>query len=513
VEREEFRDLAVNNQAELDRIRSASMASKLYNEDLAPTGPEQRTWTTYNIAALWIGMSVVITTYLLASGLMAAGMNWWQALLTISLGNVLVLIPMLLNAHAGTKYGVPFPVFVRASFGVRGANFAAIARALVACGWFGIQTWLGGAALDALVTAAWGGWANVPGHTFIAFLVFWVIQLVIILTGVEGVKWFESFSAPLLIGGGIALLIWGFIAGGGIGNVFSTSAQLQQGNAPFWALFWPSLAANVGYWITLSLNIPDFTRYAKTQRSQVIGQAIGLPLTMTAFSFIGIAVTAATIVVFGEAIWDPVALVTRLTGDIPALLILAMFIIAIAQISTNMAANVVSPSFDFSNLAPKYISFRTGGIITAVIGIVSFPWVLLETAGAYIFTWLVGYGSLLGAIGAVMIVDYWIVRKRQLDLAELYKMDGAYSYSGGWNWRAIAAVLIGVIPVLPGFFKAATTPGFAGVFENPTFIESLYNYGLFFTFGVSALAYLALSMLGGRATEPSREPGGEPEAT
>jgi NCS1 family nucleobase:cation symporter-1 len=503
---EEFRDLAVNNQAELDRIKAGAMASSLYNEDLAPTGPEQRTWTTYNIAALWIGISIVITTYLLAAGLMAAGMNWWQALLTISLGNILVLIPILLNAHAGTKYGVPFPVFVRASFGVRGANFAAIARALVACGWFGIQTWLGGAALDALVTAASGGWANIPGHTFIAFVVFWAVQLVIILTGIEGVKWFESFSAPLLIGGGVALLIWGFVAGGGVANVFSTSAELQQGNAPFWTLFWPSLAANVGYWITLSLNIPDFTRYAKTQRSQVIGQAIGLPLTMTAFSFIGIAVTAATIVVFDEAIWDPVALVTRLTGDIPALLILAMFIIAIAQISTNMAANVVSPSFDFSNLAPKYISFRTGGIITAVIGVVSFPWLILETAGAYIFTWLVGYGSLLGAIGAVMIVDYWIVRRRQLELAELYKMNGRYSYSGGWNWKAIAAVFIGVIPVVPGFLKAATTPGFAGVFQNPTFIESLYNYGLFFTFGVAAVAYLALTMIGGGATEPAREP-------
>jgi NCS1 family nucleobase:cation symporter-1 len=503
---EEFRDLAVNNQAELDRIKAGAMASSLYNEDLAPTGPEQRTWTTYNIAALWIGISIVITTYLLAAGLMAAGMNWWQALLTISLGNILVLIPILLNAHAGTKYGVPFPVFVRASFGVRGANFAAIARALVACGWFGIQTWLGGAALDALVTAAWGGWANIPGHTFIAFVVFWAVQLVIILTGIEGVKWFEAFSAPLLIGGGVALLIWGFVAGGGVANVFSTSAELQQGNAPFWALFWPSLAANVGYWITLSLNIPDFTRYAKTQRSQVIGQAIGLPLTMTAFSFIGIAVTAATIVVFDEAIWDPVALVTRLTGDIPALLILAMFIIAIAQISTNMAANVVSPSFDFSNLAPTYISFRTGGIITAVIGVVSFPWLILETAGAYIFTWLVGYGSLLGAIGAVMIVDYWIVRRRQLELAELYKMNGRYSYSGGWNWKAIAAVFIGVIPVVPGFLKAATTPGFAGVFQNPTFIESLYNYGLFFTFGVAAVAYLALTMIGGGATEPAREP-------
>jgi NCS1 family nucleobase:cation symporter-1 len=504
---EAFRDLAVNNQAELDRIKAGAMASSLYNEDLAPTGPEQRTWTTYNIAALWIGMSVVITTYLLAAGLMAAGMNWWQALLTISLGNVLVLIPMLLNAHAGTKYGVPFPVFVRASFGVRGANFAAIARALVACGWFGIQTWLGGAALDALVTAAWGGWANITGHTFIAFLVFWVIQIVIILTGVEGVKWFESFSAPLLIGGGVALLIWGFIAGGGVANVFSTSAELQQGSAPFWTLFWPSLAANVGYWITLSLNIPDFTRYAKTQRSQVIGQALGLPLTMTAFSFIGIAVTAATIVVFDEAIWDPVVLVTRLTGDIPALLILAMFIIAIAQISTNMAANVVSPSFDFSNLAPKYISFRTGGIITAVIGVLSFPWLILETAGAYIFTWLVGYGSLLGAIGAVMIVDYWIVRRRQLDLAELYKMNGSYSYSNGWNWRAIVAVLVSVVLVLPGFVKAATTAGLnGGPFPNPTFIESLYNYGLFLTFTVSALVYLGLSMIGGRAAEPVREP-------
>jgi NCS1 family nucleobase:cation symporter-1 len=506
LDREHYRELGVQDPAELARIKAEVSASSLYNEDLAPTGPEERTWTTYNIAALWIGMSIVITTYLLASGLMAAGMNWWQALLTISLGNFLVLIPMLLNAHAGTKYGVPFPVFVRASFGVRGANFAAIARALVACGWFGIQTWLGGAALDALVTAAWGGWGNVPGHTFIAFFVFWAIQVVIIWFGVEGVKVFESLSAPLLIGGSIALLIWGFVAGGGVGNVFATSAELQQGQAPFWAIFWPSLAANVGYWITLSLNIPDFTRYAQSQRSQIVGQAIGLPLTMTAFSFIGIAVTAATIVVFGEAIWDPVQLVTQLTGSIPGLLILAMLIIAIAQISTNMAANVVSPSFDFSNLAPKYISFRTGGMITAIIGVLSFPWILLETAGAYVFTWLVGYGSLLGAIGAVMIVDYWIVRRRELDLADLYKHEGRYAYSGGWNWRAIAAVLIGVVPVLPGFLKAATTPGFAGVFENPTFIEGLYNYGLFFTFFVAGIAYLLLSTIPGLAPQPRREP-------
>jgi nucleobase:cation symporter-1, NCS1 family len=432
-------------------------------------------------------------------------MNWWQALLTISLGNVIVLVPMLLNAHAGTKWGVPFPVFVRASFGVRGANFAAIARALVACGWFGIQTWIGGLALDALLTAAFSGWANVPGHLAITFLVFWAVQVLIILTGIEGVKWFESYTAPLLIAGGIALLIWGFYAAGGIGTVFTSSARLQQGDTPFWALFWPSLAANVGYWITLSLNIPDFTRYAKSQRSQVVGQAIGLPLTMTAFSFIGIAVTAATVVVFGEAIWDPVALVTQVAGGIPAVLIIAMIIIVLAQISTNMAANVVSPSFDFSNLAPKYISFRTGGIITAVIGVLSFPWYLFNNVGAYIFTWLVGYGSLLGAIGAVMIVDYWIVRRRQLSLADLYKHDGRYAYSGGWNWRAIIAVLIGVLPVVPGFLTAATTPGFAGVFENPNFFTALYTYGLFFTFFVAGITYLVLSMIGGRATEPTPE--------
>src|SRR5829696_2146694 len=508
MEREEFREtnLGVADAAELARIKNEVSSSSLYNEDLAPTGPESRTWTTYNIAALWIGMAIVITTYTLASGLMAAGMNWWQALLTISLGNVIVLIPMLLNAHAGTKYGVPFPVFVRASFGVRGANFAAMSRALVACGWFGIQTWIGGLALDALMTAFWGGWANVTGHGFIAFLVFWAVQVVIILTGIESVKWFESYNAPLLIAGSLALLAWGFVAGGGVGTVFTTSAQLQQGDAPFWALFWPSLAANVGYWITLSLNIPDFTRYAQSQRSQVVGQAIGLPLTMTAFSFIGIAVTAATIVVFGEAIWDPVALVTQLAADFPAVLILAMFIIAIAQISTNMAANVVSPSFDFSNLAPKFITFRIGGIITAILGVVSFPWVLFDNVGAYIFTWLVGYGSLLGAIGAVMIADYWIVRRRRLDLADLYKYGGRYAYSGGWNWRAIVAVLVGVVPVLPGFFKAATTPGFSGVFENPTFVEGLYNYGLFFTFFVAGAAYLLLSLIPGRTVEPSREP-------
>ena len=348
------------------RGMAAIADSPLSNGDLAPTTPERRTWGTYNLAALWIGLSIVITTYTLAAGLIAAGMTWWQGLLTVSLGNFLVLIPILLNSHAGTKYGIPFPVLVRSSFGIRGANVAAMARALVACGWFGIQTWIGALALDTLMTTLWSGWADVSGHKAIAFGVFWLVQVAIILRGIEGIKFLESYAAPLLLGSSVALLIWAFSAGGGIGNVFSASSKLIGDDQSFWVLFGPGLAANVGYWITLSMNIPDFTRYARDQRSQIVGQSIAMPLTMTGFSFIGIAVTAATVVVYGEAIWDPVTLVARLLDDLPVLLALAMVIVVIAQISTNMAANVVSPSFDFSNLSPRQISFRTGGLITAV---------------------------------------------------------------------------------------------------------------------------------------------------
>jgi NCS1 family nucleobase:cation symporter-1 len=295
-------DPAADTRRDFVELAEDVTASPLWNPDLAPTKLAQRTWSTYHIAALWIGMSVVITTYTLASGLMQQGMLWHQALVTILLGNAIVLVPMILNAHAGTKYGVSFPVLCRASFGVRGANVPAILRAIVACGWFGIQTWIGGLALHALLAAAWSGWNSVPGALWIAFGVFWLIQVVIILRGLEGIKLLEAWSAPLLLGGGIALLGWGIVRGGGLGHVLSESSRLRQGDTPFWTLFPAALTANVGYWATLSLNIPDFTRYAQSQRSQALGQALGLPTTMTLFAFIGVAVTSATIVVFGEAI-------------------------------------------------------------------------------------------------------------------------------------------------------------------------------------------------------------------
>ena len=462
--------------------------SPLWNPDLAPTTPAQRTWTTYNIAALWIGMSVVITTYTLASGIMQQGMNWWQAMITILLGNTIVLIPMILNAHAGTKYGVSFPVLCRAAFGVRGANVPAILRAIVACGWFGIQTWIGGLALNELLIAAWPTWAGVPGQLWISFLAFWLVQVAIILRGLEGIKMLESWSAPLLLGGGVALLWWAVDAGGGLGRILDESQKLQQAQTPFWTLFPAALTANVGYWATLSLNIPDFTRYARSQKSQALGQALGLPTTMTAFAFIGVAVTSATIVVFGEAVWDPIKLIARIGS--PAVIILGALIVLAAQLTTNMAANVVSPANDFSSLAPKRISYVTGGLMTAVIGILMMPWKLYADAAAYIFTWLIGYSSLMGAIGGILIADYWLLRRRQISVPDLFMLDGAYRYSNGINSRAMIALGLAILPVVPGFIRAATTPG--GQVANPTVFDALYTYAWFVTFISSFAIYLGL---------------------
>jgi NCS1 family nucleobase:cation symporter-1 len=462
--------------------------SPLWNKDLAPTPLSRRTWSTYNIAALWIGMSVVITTYTLASGLMAQGMNWAQALTTILLGNVIVLIPMVLNAHAGTKYGVSFPVLARASFGVKGANIPAMLRAIVACGWFGIQTWIGGLAIDALMTALWSGWTTLPGGKAIGFGVFWLIQVAIIIKGTEGIKILESWSAPLLLLGGLALLVWAVRNGGGFAHILGESRRLQQGSTPFWVLFPAALTANVGYWATLSLNIPDFTRYAKSQRSQMTGQALGLPTTMTAFAFIGVAVTAATIVVFGKAVWDPITLIAMI--GTPWVIVFGALVVLAAQLTTNMAANVVSPANDFSNLAPRKISYVTGGLITAVIGIVMMPWKLYNDAAAYIFTWLLGYSSLMGALGGILIADYWVVRRQKLNLRDLFELKGEYTYSNGTNWRAVAALVISILPVVPGFIRAALTPG--GQVANPGFLDHVYTYAWFVTFALSFVLYIAL---------------------
>src|SRR5215813_7924657 len=453
--------------------------SGLYNADLAPVERARRTWSTYAYAALWISMSVNIPTYMLASGMIAGGMNWKQALFTVFLGNVLVLIPMLLNAHAGAQYGIPFPVFARASFGVLGANVPAILRALVACGWFGIQTWIGGQAINAMLVALLPGWQRFAQGPAFCFIFFWLLNVAVILRGIETIRFLQGISAPFLLLIGVALLMWAGNRAGGFGPMLATPSKFQS-FSEFFRFFIPSLTGVVGFWATVSLNIPDFTRYARSQRDQALGQALGLPATMTFYSFIGIAVTSATIIIFVEALWNPVSVLSRLGN--PFAVAIAMLGLLIATLNVNVAANVVSPANDFSNLSPRRISFRTGGLITCFIGILMQPWKLMSSFGSYIFGWLVGYSGFLGPIAGVLICDYFVVRKKVLRVDDLYRRNGVYEYSSGFNWRAIAAL------------AAGAAVAFIGLLVPP--LRVLYNYAWFVGFAVSFVLYYILQELG-----------------
>src|SRR5216110_773616 len=462
--------------SETSTLRAQTIeSSSLYNRDLAPVPRERRTWRTYNYAALWISMSVNIPTYMLASGMTAGGMNWKQALLTVFLGNVLVLIPMLLNAHAGAQYGIPFPVFARASFGVVGANVPAILRALVACGWFGIQTWIGGEAINAMIVVLAPGWARFHSGAAVCFVLFWLLNVFVILRGIETIRLLQGISAPFLLLIGLALLLWARGKAGGFGPMLATPSKFQT-FGEFFRFFIPALTGVVGFWATVSLNIPDFTRYAHSQRDQIVGQALGLPATMTFYSFIGIAVTSATMIIFGQALWDPVAVLSRLGN--PFAVVLAMIALLMATLNVNVAANVVSPANDFSNLSPRRISFRTGGLITCLLGIAMQPWKLMADYGSYIFGWLVGYSGFLGPIAGVLICDYFVVRKKQLALQDLYLRGGQYEYARGFNWTAVAAL------------AAGAGVAFVGLVVPP--LRVLYDYAWFAGFLVSFLVYFFL---------------------
>ena len=447
----------------------------LFNKDLAPVRPEKRTWTTYNYASLWVAMSVCIPTYMLASGLIAGGMNWWQAVGTILLGNLIVLAPMLLNAHAGAKYGIPFPVFVRASFGVRGANLPAVLRALVACGWFGIQTWIGGQAIASMLRVVWPGVAASPATVWVCFFAFWLLNMYVVWKGIETIKFLEGVSAPLMLTVGLLLLWWITGKAGGLGPVFTAPSKFRD-NAEFFRFFVPSLTGMVGFWSTVALNIPDFTRYATSQRAQMLGQTLGLPAAMTIYSFIGVAVTSASAVLFGAPVWDPVVLIGKFNEPVVAMI--ALVAILIATLNTNVAANVVSPSNDFSNLNPRRISFRTGGLITGVVGVLMMPWKLLNDFGSYITGWLVGYSGLLGPVAGVMIADYFIIRRCTLNVDDLYRYNGQYAYRNGINGKAIWSLASGVAVALIGLVVPS--------------LGWLYSYAWFVGFAVSALVYIIM---------------------
>jgi NCS1 family nucleobase:cation symporter-1 len=457
---------------------------------------------------------------MLASGLIEQGMNWWQAVLTIFLGNVIVLVPMVLNAHAGTKYGIPFPVYCRASFGLRGANIPALLRALVACGWFGIQTWIGGFAIYVILAKFIPSWHTLQPIAYLGinaaqlgcFLFFWLINMFVIYKGIESIRVLLNIKAPLLIALGLVLLAWAYHAAGGFGDMLSRPSQFGPGGAKegqFNTVFLLALTANVSFWATLALNIPDFSRYARSQRDQVVGQMVGLPTTMGLYSFIGVAVTSAAFVIYKDLpeeekkkLWDPVVLLSKF--DNTALLVVAMLALCVATLATNIAANVVSPANDFAHLWPKRISFRIGGLITGIIGILIRPWMLVANAGVYIDKWLIGYSLLLGAVGGVLIADYVVLRRTRLDQAGLYQSSGPYWYFGGFNIAAIVALILGIAVALPGFLAAV---GFVALNSDPKappeliripdVFGDIYSFAWFASFGVSFVAYLILMALRG----------------
>ncbi len=534
--------------------------SPLYSEDLAPVPANKRSWGMFDLAALWVGMAVCVPTYLMASSMIIDGLSWWESLCIIILGNLIITIPMVLNGHAGVKYGIPFPVVGRAAFGTNGIHIASLVRGIVACGWFGIQTWIGGLAIYAIWNALTGSTpsSGLDAGQFISFGIFWLMNVFFIWKGTEGIKWLEKFAAPILIGIGIALIVWGAVTAGGFGIVLDQSTQLstptsnlrQENNdlvldlnpirdkngafkatdyqliipepngtfesewnstkgdmaglelgsytnnvdvggivrgdkkvkvifrltdganvkatstteigispkqeKSFWSkivgyIVW--LTAMVGFWATMAISIADITRYTSSQRNQVMGQFLGLPLTMALFSFVGIFVTCAALINFDDVLisedapWDPVTLLSKF--DNPVVVVIAQIFMLIATLSTNIAANVIAPANAFSNLFPKSLSFRTGGILAAIIGIVICPWWLLNS----IMGLLLFVSGLLGPVLAILICDYFVIRKKELNLAGLFKVDGEYSFGGsGVNMKAMIALIIGILVPLLGFF-------------------------------------------------------------
>ncbi len=545
-------------------ISSDIKSSPLYSKDLAPIPKSERTWGLWDMTAIWIGMAVCIPTYLLASYMIKSGLNWIEALVIIALGNLIITIPMVLNGHAGVKYGIPFPVIGRASFGTKGIHIAAVVRGIVACGWFGIQTWIGGLAFYAIWHALMGSSPEIglDFGKFVGFALFWLLNVYFIWKGTESIKWLEKFAAPILIGIGIGLIIWGASEVGSMSKVLAQSQQLGQSSAVidetgqtiklfpvkditgnikateyalskhaegsdtptwipineygqtfqlsgseqaptavfrndsfisspvmastiatptgFWDKIWLyllSLTAMVGFWATMAISIADITRFTATQRNQVLGQFIGLPGTMALFSFVGIFVTCAAVVIFpdvliaNDAPWDPVSLVGKFES--PAVVIIAQIFMIIATLSTNIAANVIAPANAFSNVSPTRISFRSGGMITAIIGIIICPWwILNEISGLLVFV-----SGLLGPVLGILICDYFIIRKKILDVNELFRVDGIYSYNKtGYNHAALIALAAGVLVALIGYW----VPALSFLYTLSWFIGFLIAFVLYY---------------------------------
>lgn len=483
----------------------------LYNEDLRPIHPRMRTWKSRVYLTLWVAMCMNPATWTLAASLIALGMNWIQALLTIVLANLIVLVPMLLNSHAGAKHGISFPVFARAAYGVRGANLPAVMRGLVACGWFGIQTWFGGLGLNLALGAAIGpSWSQaepvdlgfigtVPITTLVCYAVCLVVQVAIIYKGFESLRRFQAIAAPIVVGAVVILIVvLLFKTGGNLGPVVSQPSRLGWG-AHFWLAVFPiSLMANIAFWSTLSLNMPDFTRFAENMQAQRRGQSWGLPSTMLIVSLMAIIATSLAAQHYGVPagdLWNPDVLVSHFGSRI-AVFVGALAIV-VSSVQTNMAANLVSPALDFANALPRLITFRRGVVISVAIGTLLLPWKLLASPETYVFVWLGFYGGIMGAVGGVLVSDYWLARRTELRVPELFTLQGHYYFTSGWNIRAVIATAVGAFVAVGGAYSALGPDGQkTGPFPADgvvPLLRPLYDYNWVVAFLTAMLVYWLLA--------------------
>lgn len=474
----------------------------LANEDLLPVPPDRRTWSWRHIAALWIGMVICIPMYILTSGLIDQGWTWQRAVGAVTLGNLIAFVPIALVSHAGTRYGIPFPVLARSSFGVLGANLPALLRGLVACAWFGIQTWIGGWAIFKLIEVIWPGIATLPPvlpafvglntGELIGFLLFWAVNLWFVLRGVEPLKLLEARAAPFLLLIGAMALVWSTVRVGGVAPMLQNgSGQTLANGRGIAPGFGVGLAAAVAFSGMMALTIPDLSRFARSQRDQIVGQAVGLPGTMALFAFIGAAVTNATVIIFHQRIADPIALLARLGG--PLMTIPAMLGLMVATLTTNVAANIVAPANSIVSLAPDKLTFTHGALLCTGLGAVTMPWRLYHDPATYLLAWLLGTGALLAPVVGITVADY-IMRRGTLNVNDLYKRHGVYEYTRGVNWLAVVALMLAIVPSVPGFVTALRGAPQAGTFGT------IYHWAWFVGFLIAAVVYVA----GMRATGADR---------
>jgi NCS1 family nucleobase:cation symporter-1 len=454
----------------------------LSNGDLAPTPPSQRTWSAWHYAALWMGMVHSAFGFAVLGGMIAGGMSAWQALFVVLIANLVQLGFMVLTGRVGARYGIPYAVWARTTFGTFGANVPAVTRGIVAIGWFGVQSYLGATAINALLVTVFESWRNfdhviggVAANLWVAMILYWAVNFVVIRHGMETVRRFESWAGPAVFVVMVPALIWAVGQMDGLGPVFTESSRYESTGSFLLHGFLPGVALFVSAsWATMVLNLPDLTRFARSNRAQVRGTVIGLPLATVVFYLMAAIIVSGTQAATGKLIWNPADVLIAI--DIPAFTIVGALLIAVATLSVNVAANLVSPAYDITNLLPRVFTFKRAASLAIVLGFVYMPWKLMEDPDT-LFRVLNNVGAIIGPATGIMLADFYVVRKRRIDVGALYRRHDRYWAQGGYNLVSLA-----VLAVVSGFCLL-------GQLIDP--IAWSYDYAWFVGVGLGFVLHLA----------------------